>query len=99
MPSDGAVPEPSVDDERPTKFFKRKQLFVEMDELDGGTWKEKRRWNFGLEEDLMYDGDDKPVWNHPHLPWVSVFGFMKLIEEAGSNPLSNRESARAAREH
>lgn len=71
----------SVSENEPTKFFKRKQLFVEMDELDGDEWKETHRWNFGLEEDLLDDEDHKPVWNHPHLPWVSVFGFMKLLEE------------------
>lgn len=47
----------------------------------GDVWRETHRWNFGLEEDLDEDGE--PVWNHPHLPWVSVFGLTELMETLG----------------
>eukprot|EP00040_Diaphanoeca_grandis_P028363 m.164155 g.164155 ORF g.164155 m.164155 type:complete len:995 (+) comp31325_c0_seq1:73-3057(+) len=80
-------PSPSRAD---TKFFKKKQLFVEMDEFresfvrDPRThkfertqlWVETHRWNFGLQEDL--DEQGHTVWNHPHLPWCSVVGLVDL---------------------
>jgi hypothetical protein len=77
----------------PTKFFKRKQLFVEMDELRGDQWRETHRWNFGLEEDLDEDGE--PVWNHPHLPWISVFGLSELLEELGEESVMLDVEARS----
>lgn len=42
------------------------------------------RWNFGLEEDLDRSEDPpgtagaRRLWNHPHLPWISVFGMQEL---------------------
>ena len=44
--------------------------------LAGKRWKETHRWNFGLEEDLDETGD--PIWNHPHLPWISALGLVEL---------------------
>ena len=29
------------------------------------------------------DEDGEPVWNHPHLPWISVFGLTELMEMLG----------------
>ena len=60
--------------ERNLFMFKKKHLFVELHELRGDEWHETKRYNYGLEEDLITGKDRK--WTKAHLPSISIFGML-----------------------
>ena len=55
-------------------MFKKKHLFVELHELRGDEWHETKRYNYGLEEDLITGKERK--WTKAHLPSISIFGML-----------------------
>ena len=60
--------------ERNLFMFKKKHLFVELHELRGDEWHETKRYNYGLEEDLITGKERK--WTKAHLPSISIFGML-----------------------
>ena len=70
-------------DEKNLQIIRKKHLFVEMHELNENDqeWHETKRWNYGLEEDVIKCDDKKKVqWTSAHLPTISVFGMMGFRE-------------------